>query len=107
MTQPAATPLPGAMPARLPEGARAPADFDPKALAKSLLRATRIVLTEKIKRETQEMLAFGLHAELLALDSNGMHKLWDSVWGDRLYHWLRGAATGDDSGRDPCVIRDR
>jgi len=34
---------------------------------KSLLRATRIVLTEKIKREAQDMLAFGLHAELLAL----------------------------------------
>jgi len=35
-------------------------------------------------------------AELLALDRNGMHALWDSVWGDRLYHWLRGAVTGDD-----------
>ena len=34
--------------------------------------------------------------QLLALDRTGMHKLWDSVWGDRLYHWLRGAATGDD-----------
>jgi DNA polymerase-4 len=34
--------------------------------------------------------------ELLALDRQGMHKLWDSVWGDRLYHWLRGADTGDD-----------
>ncbi len=34
--------------------------------------------------------------QLLALDRNGMHKLWDSVWGDRLYHWLRGADTGDD-----------
>ena len=34
--------------------------------------------------------------ELLALDRAGMHKLWDSVWGDRLYHWLRGALTGDD-----------
>ena len=34
--------------------------------------------------------------QLLALDRNGMHKLWDSVWGDRLYHWLRGAETGDD-----------
>jgi DNA polymerase-4 len=34
--------------------------------------------------------------ELLALDRNGMHALWDSVWGDRLYHWLRGAHTGDD-----------
>ncbi|WP_433967439.1 DNA polymerase thumb domain-containing protein [Tunturiibacter gelidiferens] len=34
--------------------------------------------------------------QLLALDRTGMHKLWDSVWGDRLYHWLRGADTGDD-----------
>ncbi len=34
--------------------------------------------------------------QLLALDRNGMHQLWDSVWGDRLYHWLRGADTGDD-----------
>ena len=34
--------------------------------------------------------------QLLALDRNGMHGLWDSVWGDRLYHWLRGAETGDD-----------
>jgi DNA polymerase-4 len=33
---------------------------------------------------------------LLALDRPGMHALWDSVWGDRLYHWLRGAETGDD-----------
>jgi len=35
-------------------------------------------------------------AELLMLDRNGMHALWDSVWGDRLYHWLRGHDTGDD-----------
>jgi DNA polymerase-4 len=34
--------------------------------------------------------------QLLALDRPGMHALWDSVWGDRLYHWLRGSATGDD-----------
>jgi DNA polymerase-4 len=34
--------------------------------------------------------------QLLALDRTGMHALWDSVWGDRLFHWLRGAATGDD-----------
>jgi DNA polymerase-4 len=34
--------------------------------------------------------------ELLALDRKAMHKLWDSVWGDRLYHWLRGEDTGDD-----------
>jgi DNA polymerase-4 len=35
-------------------------------------------------------------SELLSLDRNGMHALWDSVWGDRLYHWLRGGQTGDD-----------
>ncbi len=34
--------------------------------------------------------------QLLALDRSGMHGLWDSVWGDRLYHWLRGGVTGDD-----------
>ena len=34
--------------------------------------------------------------QLLALDRAGMHTLWDSVWGDRLYHWLRGGVTGDD-----------
>jgi DNA polymerase-4 len=34
--------------------------------------------------------------QLLALDRPAMHRLWDSVWGDRLYHWLRGANTGDD-----------
>src|SRR3954451_15395827 len=36
-----AQPLPGTMPDRLPEGARPPADFDPVALAKMLLRVTR------------------------------------------------------------------
>jgi DNA polymerase-4 len=42
--------------------------------------------------------AKGVHTmeQLLALDRAGMHALWDSVWGDRLYHWLRGAETGDD-----------
>jgi DNA polymerase-4 len=34
--------------------------------------------------------------QLLNLDRTGMHKLFDSVWGDRMYHWLRGADTGDD-----------
>jgi DNA polymerase-4 len=42
--------------------------------------------------------AKGIHTmeQLLALDRKGMHDLWDSVWGDRLYHWLRGEDTGDD-----------
>ena len=45
----------------------------------------------------------GIHTmpELLALDRAGMHKLWDSVWGDRLFHWLRGHATGDDGAPIP------
>ncbi|MDE3106053.1 MAG: DNA polymerase [Acidobacteriota bacterium] len=40
----------------------------------------------------------GIHTmpQLLALDRKGMHQLWDSVWGERLYHWLRGEETGDD-----------
>ena len=39
--------------------------------------------------------------QLLALDREGMHKLWNSVWGDRLYHWLRGYDTGDDGAPLP------
>lgn len=39
--------------------------------------------------------------QLLALDRQGMHDLWNSVWGDRLYHWLRGHATGDNGAPVP------
>jgi DNA polymerase-4 len=39
--------------------------------------------------------------QLLELDRDGMHKLWNSVWGDRLYHWLRGHSTGDDGAPMP------
>ena len=35
-------PLPGAMPGRTPENAQPPADFSPREVAKSLLRATRV-----------------------------------------------------------------
>jgi putative heme iron utilization protein len=44
--------MPGAMPDRLPEGARPPADFDPKRLAKSLLRATRAGTLGTLDRNT-------------------------------------------------------
>jgi len=44
-------PLPGSMPNRLPETAPAP-DFDPKAVAKSLLRATRAGALATIDRNT-------------------------------------------------------
>jgi DNA polymerase-4 len=43
--------------------------------------------------------------QLLALDREGMHKLFDSVWGDRMYHWLRGAATGDDGAPVPADVQ--
>jgi DNA polymerase-4 len=43
--------------------------------------------------------------QLLDLDRTAMHKLWDSVWGDRLYHWLRGAETGDDGAPVPSDIQ--
>ncbi len=43
--------------------------------------------------------------QLLALDRPGMHTLWDSVWGDRLYHWLRGAETGDDGAPVPSELQ--
>ena len=43
--------------------------------------------------------------QLLALDRPGMHALWNSVWGDRLYHWLRGGNTGDDGAPVPPEIQ--
>ena len=48
---PAATPLPGIMPNRLPENAPAP-DFDPKAAAKVLLRGTRAGTLATLDRNT-------------------------------------------------------
>src|SRR6185295_11220678 len=52
MTRKPAAALPGAMPDRLPEGARPPADFDPQALAKTLLRATRAGTLGTLDRNT-------------------------------------------------------
>lgn len=46
------TPLPGAMPDRLPETAIPPPDFDPMALAKCLLRATRAGTLATLDRNT-------------------------------------------------------
>jgi heme iron utilization protein len=48
---PQAAPLPGSMPNRLPENAPGP-DFDPKAVAKGLLRATRAGALATIDRNT-------------------------------------------------------
>ena len=54
------------------------------------------------KTETR-LNAKGIHTmeQLLALDRAGMHALWNSVWGDRLYHWLRGEDSGDDDALVP------
>jgi DNA polymerase-4 len=43
--------------------------------------------------------------QLLALDREGMHNLMNSVWGDRMYHWLRGASTGDDGAPVPGDVQ--
>jgi len=45
-------PLPGTMPDRLPENAQPPADFDPRAVAKGLLRATRAGSLATLDRNT-------------------------------------------------------
>ena len=45
-------PLPGAMPGRLPENAAPPPGFEPKALARSLLRATRAGTLATLDRNT-------------------------------------------------------
>src|SRR4051812_13871308 len=52
MVQSETPPLPGAMPGRLPEGARPPADFNPVALAKTLLRVTRAGTLGTLDRNT-------------------------------------------------------
>jgi putative heme iron utilization protein len=45
-------PLPGAMPGRIPEDARPPADFMPQEVAKTLLRATRTGTLATLDRNT-------------------------------------------------------
>jgi heme iron utilization protein len=45
-------PLPGAMPDRLPENATPPSDFDPKGLARSLLRGIRAGTLATLDRNT-------------------------------------------------------
>jgi putative heme iron utilization protein len=62
-----AAPLPGIMPGRLPENAPA-ADFDPKAVAKVLLRATRAGALATIDRNTGHPFASLVN---IATDSDG------------------------------------
>ena len=52
MSQPQVPKPPGAMPDRLPEGATPPADFDPAAMAKTLLRSIRAGTLATLDRNT-------------------------------------------------------
>src|ERR1044072_4863275 len=52
MSQALTPKLPGAMPDRLPEGARPPADFDPGELGKTLLRSIRAGTLGSLDRNT-------------------------------------------------------
>jgi putative heme iron utilization protein len=61
-------PLPGAMPGRIPENARGPADFDPQALAKALLRSIRAGTLATIDRNTGHPFASLVN---VATDSDG------------------------------------
>ncbi len=63
----AAAALPGAMPDRLPENAPAP-DFDPKSVAKTLLRGTRAGSLATIDRNTGHPFASLVN---VATDSDG------------------------------------
>jgi putative heme iron utilization protein len=65
---PAASPLPGAMPDRLPENAAGAAGFDPQTVAKDLLRATRAGTLATIDRNTGHPFASLVN---VATDSDG------------------------------------
>src|ERR1700721_2386640 len=96
---PAGAPLPGAMPNRLPENAPA-ADFDPKAVAKSLLRATRAGALATIDRNTGHPFASLVNA---ATDADGSPLILVSA---RLVP-ARGAPAPLAVGRAPGRARSR
>src|SRR6202795_5367134 len=63
-------PLPGMMPDRLPETARPPEDFNPVAVAKDLLRATRAGALATIDRNTGHPFSSLVN---VATDADGSH----------------------------------
>ncbi len=65
-----------------------PLDILPNALAQLALRD----LPGVGARTEQRLNAKGVHTmqQLLALDCQQAGELWGSVWGERLWHWLRG-----------------
>ena len=64
----ATSPLPGAMPGRIPENARPPADFMPQEVAKTLLRATRAGTLATLDRNSGHPFASLVN---VATDSDG------------------------------------
>lgn len=62
------SPLPGAMPGRIPENAQPPADFEPRAVAKTLLRATRAGTLATLDRNSGHPFASLVN---IATDSDG------------------------------------
>jgi DNA polymerase-4 len=65
-----------------------PLDILPEALCQLTLRDLPGVGARTEKRLNEK----GIHTmeELLALDCQQAGELWGSVWGERLWHWLRG-----------------
>ncbi len=65
-----------------------PLDILPEALGRLTLRDLPGVGARTEKRLNER----GIHsmAELLTLDREQAGQLWGSVWGERLWHWLRG-----------------
>ena len=65
-----------------------PLDILPEALRQLTLRDLPGVGARTEKRLNEK----GLHTmeQLLALDCEQLGELWGSVWGQRLWHWLRG-----------------
>jgi DNA polymerase-4 len=65
-----------------------PLDILPEALRQLTLRDLPGIGARTEKRLNDK----GVHTmeQLLALDCDGAGELWGSVWGERLWHWLRG-----------------
>ena len=65
-----------------------PLDILPEALRQLTLRDLPGIGARTEKRLNEK----GIHTmdELLALDCEQAGELWGSVWGERLWHWLRG-----------------
>ena len=65
-----------------------PLDILPEALSRLTLRDLPGVGAQTEKRLNEK--GIGTMNDLLALDCEQAGQLWGSVWGERLWHWLRG-----------------